>query len=76
MAEFIGDQGFLETIVDDTRRPGSHKAQWTEAAERELEMLVMRKETVWYKWDEIIKPSPDLRRKHTHHLQRDEQHPK
>ena len=30
----------------------------------------MRKETVWYKWDEIIKPSPDLRRKHTHHLQR------
>ena len=55
MAKFIGDEGFLETIVDDTRRPGSHKAQWTEAAERELEMLVMRKETVYYLWDNIIK---------------------
>ena len=47
MAEFIGDEGFLETIVDDTRRPANHKAQWTEAALRELEMLVMRKETVY-----------------------------
>ena len=55
MAEFIGDEGFLETIVDDKRRLGNHKAQWTEAAERELEMLVMRKESGWYKWDEIIK---------------------
>ena len=55
MAEFIGDEGFLETIVDDKRRLGNHKAQWTEAAERELEMLVMRKETVYYLWDNIIK---------------------
>ena len=55
MAEFIGDEGFLETIVDDTRRPANHKAQWTEAALRELEMLVMRKETWVGKWNEIIK---------------------
>ena len=55
MAEFIGDQGFLETTADDTRRPANHKAQWTETALRELEMLVMRKETWVGKWDEIIK---------------------
>ena len=55
MAEFIGDEGFLETIVDDTRRPANHKAQWTEAALRELEMLVMRKETCPLMWNEIIK---------------------
>ena len=54
MAKFIGDEGFLETIVDDTRRPGNHKAEWTEAALRELEMLVMRKESCGYKWVEII----------------------
>ena len=54
MAEFIGDEGFLETIVDDTRRPANHKAQWTEAALRELEMLVMRKESFWGHWDKII----------------------
>ena len=54
MAEFIGDEGFLETIVDDTRRPANHKAQWTEAALRELEMLVMRKESFWGDWDKII----------------------
>ena len=55
MAEFIGDEGFLETIVDDTRRPANHKAEWTEAALRELEMLVMRKETWVGEWNEIIK---------------------
>ena len=59
MAKFIGDDGWEDALRaqmrEGTQRPGNHKAVWTEAAERELEMLVMRKETVWYLWDNIIK---------------------
>ena len=59
MAKFIGDDGWEDALRaqmrEGTQRPGNHKAVWTEAAERELEMLVMRKESGWYKWDEIIK---------------------
>jgi hypothetical protein len=44
MAEYLSAEYFAELRARE-QRPGNHKAEWTEAAVRELEMLAMRKET-------------------------------
>ena len=52
MAEYLSAEYFAELRAAE-QRPGNHKAVWTEAAVRELEMLAMRKEYS-YEWNKII----------------------
>ena len=53
MAEYLSAEYFAELRAAE-QRPGNHKAVWTEAAVRELEMLAMRKETARCDWCQII----------------------
>ena len=53
MAEYLSAEYFAELRAAE-QRPGNHKAVWTEAAVRELELLALRKGTDRYDWHQII----------------------
>ena len=53
MAEYLSAEYFAELRARE-QRPGNHKAEWTEAAVRELELLALRKGTDRHDWHQII----------------------